>query len=270
MTLQRGKMFGDLLKGKAWKRRINTLCLVVLLVCFYSMADAEKIRVDSGVTFEDFSYADLGHTEWVQAVIPASPRLSLLGRVTVLRRFQQSDVQGTVGGSLRVGAKTGLEGEMSVSPGAVIAPRFSTSLSLYRAIASAEIMPYYRFSRYETTDVHVFAMGAIWPVTKSFQSTGRAYISATSFHNGPTEWNPAFLLQARVFVNSRFTIIPSYSFYRESFEAGAPDQTRRFSAHVGRIETWHRTPVPGRMRNWTKSFPHTTAGSLKYLLFKSL
>jgi len=235
------KKFGDLLKGKARKMCINQLCLVVLLVCFYSMAAAEKIRVDSGVTFEDFSYADLGHTEWVQAVIPASPRLSLLGRVTVLRRFQQSDVQGTVGGSLRVGAKTGLEGEISVSPGAVIAPRFSTSWFLYQALASVEIMPHYRFSRYETTDVHLFAMGAVWPITRSFQGIGRAYVSATSFHNGPTEWNPAFLIQGRVVLNSRFTIIPSYSFYRESFEAGAPDQTRRFSAHVGRIEAWHRT-----------------------------
>ena len=234
-------MFGDSLKRKAWKRRINLLCLVAVLLCFYSMASAEKIRVDSGVIFEDFSFADLGHTEWVQAVVPASPRLSLLGRVTVLRRFQQSDVQGTLGCSLRVGAKTGLEGEMSVSPGAVIAPRFSTSWSLYRAIASVEIMPHYRFSRYETTDVHVFAMGAIWPITKSFQGVGRAYISATRFHNGPTEWNPAFLIQGRVVLNSRFTLIPSYSFYRESFEAGAPDQTRRFSAHVGRIEAWHRT-----------------------------
>ncbi|MDH5662786.1 MAG: hypothetical protein OEY92_07300, partial [Elusimicrobiota bacterium] len=90
-------------------------------------------------------------------------------------------------------------------------------------------------------DVHLFAMGATWPVTRSFQGIGRAYVSATSFHNGSTEWNPAFLVQGRVFVNSRFTIIPSYSFYRESFEAGAPDQTRRFSAHVGRIETRHRT-----------------------------
>jgi len=234
-------MSGDSLKRKAWKRRINQLCLVALLLCFYSMAAAEKRRVDSGVIFEDFSFADLGHTEWVQAVIPASPKFSLLGRVTVLRRFQQSDVQGTVGGSLRVGAKTGLEGEMSVSPGAVIVPRFSTSWFLYRALASVEIMPHYRFSRYETTDVHVFAMGAVWPITRSFQGIGRAYISATSFHKGPTEWNPAFLLQGRVVLNSRFTIIPSYSFYRESFEAGAPDQTRRFSAHVGRIETLHRT-----------------------------
>ncbi len=241
MTLQRGKMFGDLWKRKDWKMRINTLCLVVLLVCFYSMAAAEKIRVDSGVTFEDFSYADLGHTEWVQAVVPASPRLSLLGRVTVIRRFQESDFQGTVGGSLRVGAKTGLEGEMSVSPGARIAPRFSTSWFLYRALATVEIMPHYRFSRYETTDVHLFAIGAVWPITRSFQGIGRAYVSATSFHNGPTEWNPAFLLQGRFILNSRFTIIPSYSFYRESFEAGAPDQTRRFSAHVGRIETRHRT-----------------------------
>ncbi|MDH5174764.1 MAG: YaiO family outer membrane beta-barrel protein, partial [Elusimicrobiota bacterium] len=181
------------------------------------------------------------HTEWVQAVVPSSPGLSILGRVTVIRRFRESDVQGTVGGSLRVGTKTGLEGEMSVSPGAVVLPRFSTSLSLYRALASVEIMPQYRFSRYETTDVHLFAMGATWPVTRSFQGIGRAYVSATSFHNGSTEWNPAFLLQGRVLVNSRFTIIPSYSFYRESFEAGAPDQTRRFSAHVGRIETRHRT-----------------------------
>lgn len=234
-------MFGDLWKRKDWKMRINTLCLAVLLVCFYSMADAEKIRVDSGVTFEDFSYADLGHTEWVQAVVPASPRFSLLGRVTVLRRFQQSDVQGTLGGSLRVGAKTGLEGEMSVSPGAVIAPRFSTSWSLYRAVASVEIMPHYRFSRFQTADVHLLAMGATWPVTKSFQGIGRAYISATCFHNGPTEWNPAFLVQGRLLLNSRFTIIPSYSFYRESFEAGAPGQTGRFSAHVGRIEARHRT-----------------------------
>ena len=177
----------------------------------------------------------------MQAVIPASPRFSLLGRATVLRRFEQSDVQGTLGGSLRVGAKTGLEGEMSVSPGAVIAPRFSTSLSLYRAVASVEIMPYYRFSRYETADVHLFAIGALWPVTSYLQGMGRAYVSATRFHNGPTEWNPAFLLQGRVLVNSRFTIIPSYSFYRESFEAGAPDQTGRFSAHVGRIEAWHKT-----------------------------
>jgi len=220
---------------------IKQLCLVVLLVCFYSMASAEKIRVDSGVIFEDFSYADLGHTEWAQAVIPASQRFSLLGRVTVLRRFQQSDVQGTLGGSLRVGAKTGLEREISVSPGAVVAPSFSTSWSLYRALASVEVMPHYRFSRYETTDVHLFAMGAVWPITRSFQGIGRAYVSATSFHNGPTEWNPAFLIQGRVVLNSRFTIIPSYSFYRESFEAGAPDQTRRFSAHVGRIEAWHRT-----------------------------
>ncbi len=234
-------MFGDSLKEKAWKRRINTLYLVALLVCFYSMASAEKIRVDSAVIFEDFSFADLGHTEWVQAVIPASPKFSLLGRVTLVRRFQESDFQGTLGGSLRVGAKTGLEGEISVSPGAVIAPRFSTSWSLYRALAFVEIMPHYRFSRFQTADVHLFAMGATWPVTSSFQGIGRAYISATSFHNGPTEWNPAFLVQARVFVNSRFTIIPSYSFYRESFEAGAPDQRGRFSAHVGRIETWHRT-----------------------------
>ena len=234
-------MFGDLWKRKAWKRRINQLFFVVLLVCFYSMASAEKIRVDSGVTFEDFSFADLGHTEWAQAVVPSSPILSLLGRVTLVRRFQESDVQGTVGGSLRVGAKTGLEGEMSVSPGAVVLPRFSTSWSLYRALAPVEIMPHYRFSRYETADVHLFAVGAIWPVTGSFQGIGRAYISATSFHNGPTEWNPALLLQGRVLVNSRFTIIPSYSFYRESFEAGAPDQTGRFTAHVGRIETLHRT-----------------------------
>ena len=221
--------------------RIKQLCLVVLLVCFYSMAAAEKIRVDSGVTFEDFSFADLGHTEWVQAVIPASPRFSLLGRLTTISRFQQSDVQGTVGGSLRVGAKTGLEGEISVSPGAVIAPRFSTSWFLYRALASVEIMPHYRFSRFETADVHLFAMGAFWPVTRSFQSIGRVYISATRFHNGPTEWNPAFLVQGRFLLDSRFTIIPSYSYRRESFEAGAPGQTGRFSAHVGRIETLHRT-----------------------------
>ncbi len=234
-------MPGGLSKRKAWKRRIELLCFVALLGCFYSVAFAEKIRVDSGVIFEDFSFADLGHTEWVQAVVPSSPGLSLLGRATVIRRFRESDVQGTVGGSLRVGAKTGLEGEMSLSPGAVIAPRFSTSLSLYRALASVEIMPHYRFSRYETTDVHVFAMGATWPVTGSFHGIGRTYISATSFRNGPTEWNPAFLIQGRVSVNSRFTLIPSYSFYRESFEAGAPDQTRRFSAHVGRIETRHRT-----------------------------
>lgn len=234
-------MPGDLLKRKAWKPFIDLLCFVALLVCFYSIASAEKIRVDSGVIFEDFSFADLGHSEWVQAVVPASPGFSLLGRVTLVRRFQESDFQGTVGGSLRVGAKTGLEGEMSVSPGAVIAPRFSTSWSLYRALASVEIMPHYRFSRFQTADVHLFAVGAIWPVTKYFQGIGRAYISGTSFHNGPTEWNPAFLLQGRVLVNSRFTLIPSYSFYRESFEAGAPDETGRFSAHVGRIEARHRT-----------------------------
>ena len=234
-------MFGDSLKRKAWKRRINLLCLVAVLLCFYSMASAEKIRVDSAVIFEDFSFADLGHTEWVQAVVPTSPGLSLLGRVTLVRRFQESDFQGTLGGSLRLGAKTGLEGEMSVSPGAVVLPRFSTYLSLYRALASVEIMPHYRFSRYETTDVHLFAMGVTWPVTRSFQGIGRAYVSATSFRNGSTEWNPAFLVQGRILVNSRFTLIPSYSFYRESFEAGAPDQTGRFSAHVGRIETLHRT-----------------------------
>ncbi|MFQ5867402.1 MAG: YaiO family outer membrane beta-barrel protein [bacterium] len=234
-------MFGDLLKGKAWKARINQLCLVVLLVCFYSMASAEKIRVDSEVIFEDFSFADLGHTEWVQAVIPASQRFSFLGRLMTISRFQQSDIQGTLGGSLRVGAKTGLEGEISVSPGAVVAPKFSTSWFLYRALASVEIMPHYRFSRFETADVHLLAMGAVWPVTRSFQSIGRAYISATRFHNGRTEWNPAFLVQGRFLLDSRFTIIPSYSFRRESFEAGAPGQTERFSAHVGRIETLHRT-----------------------------
>jgi len=234
-------MLGGLLKGKDWKPRINQLCFVVLLVCFHSVAAAEKMRVDSGVTFEDFSFADLGHTEWVQAVIPASQRFSLLGRVTAIRRFQQFDIQGTLGGSLRVGAKTGLEGEISVSPGAKVAPEFSTSWSLYRALASVEIMPHYGFSRFEGADVHLFAMGATWPVTTSLEGIGRAYISATRFHNGQTEWNPAFLLQGRFLLDSRFTIIPSYSFYRESFEAGAPDETGRFSAHVGRIEAWHRT-----------------------------
>ena len=234
-------MPGDLWKRKAWKRRINQLCLAMLLVFSYSITSAEKIRIDSAVIFEDFSFADLGYTEMVQAVIPSSQRFSLLGRVTLVRRFQESDVQGTLGGSLRVGAKTGLEGEISVSPGAVVLPRFSTSWTLYRALASIEVMPQYRFSRFETADVHLFAMGATSPVTRSFQGIGRAYISATSFHNGPTEWNPAFLLQGRLVLNSRFTIIPSYSFYRESFEAGAPDQTGRFTAHVGRIETLHRT-----------------------------
>ncbi|NIN92654.1 YaiO family outer membrane beta-barrel protein [bacterium] len=234
-------MPGDLLKRKAWKPCIDLICFVALLLCLCSVASAEKIRLDSAVIFEDFSFADTGHTEWVQAVVPSSPGFSLLGRVTLVRRFQESDFQGTVGGSLRVGAKTGLEGEMSVSPGAVVLPRFSTSWSLYRALASIEIMPHYRFSRFQTADVHLFAVGAAWPVIGSFQGIGRAYISATSFHNGPTEWNPAFLLQGRVALNSRFTLIPSYSFYRESFEAGAPDETRRFSAHIGRIETWHRT-----------------------------
>jgi len=234
-------MPGGLLKGKVWKPRISQLCFVLLVVCFYSVAAAEKIRVDSGVIFEDFSFADLGHSEWVQAVIPASERFSFLGRATAISRFEQFDIQGTLGGSLRLGAKTGLEGEISVSPGAVIAPEFSTSWSLYRALASIEVMPYYGFSRFETADVHLFAMGAVWPVARSFESIGRAYISATHFHNGPTEWNPAFLLQGRFLLNSRFIIIPSYSFRRESFEAGAPDQTGRFSAHVGRIEAWHRT-----------------------------
>jgi len=233
-------MPGGLLKGKDWKLRISQLCLVVLLVCFYSVVDAEKIRIDSGVIFEDFSFADLGHSEWVQAVVPASERFSLLGRLTMLSRFQEFDIQGTLGGSLRVGAKTGLEGEISVSPGAKVVPEFSTSWSLYRALASVEIMPHYRFSRFERADVHLLAIGATLPVTSSFEGIGRAYISATSFHNGQTEWNPAFLLQGWVILNSRFTIIPSYSFYRESFEAGAPDETGRFSAHVGRIEAWHR------------------------------
>jgi len=234
-------MPGGLLKRKAWKSRTSCLFLAALLVCSYSIASAEKIRVDSGVIFEDFSFADLGHTEWVQGVVPASQKFSILGRVTMVRRFQESDFQGTLGGSIRVDAKTGIEGEMSVSPGAVVLPRFSTSWSLYRALAPVEIMPHYRFSRFQTADVHLLAIGATWPATKSFQGIGRAYISATSFHNGQTEWNPAFLVQGRVALNSRFTIIPSYSFYRESFEAGAPDETGRFSAHVGRIETWHRT-----------------------------
>jgi len=235
-------MLGDLLKGKAWKSRINLLVfLVLLLVCFYSMASAEKIRIDSGVIFEDFSFANLGHTEWVQAVVPTSEGFSLFGRVTAISRFQQSDVEAALGGSLRIGVDTGLEGEISLSPGAQIAPEFSTSWSLYRALASVEIMPHYRFSRFEGADVHLFAMGATWPVTSSFETTGRVYISATSFHNGSTEWNPAFLVQGRFLLNSRFTIIPSYSFYRESFEAGAPDETGRFSANVARIEAWHRT-----------------------------
>jgi len=234
-------MPGDLLKGKAWKSRINQLFFLVLLVCFYSTAAAENIRIDSGVIFEDFSFADLGHTEWVQAVIPASQRFSFLGRVTAIRRFQQSDIEGALGGSLRLGAKTGLEVEISLSPGAKVAPEFSTSWSLYRALASVEIMPHYRFSRFETADVHLLAMGATWPVTRAFQGIGRAYISATRFHNGQTEWNPAFLLQGRLLLDSRFTIIPSYSFYRESFEAGAPNETGRFSANVGRIEALHIT-----------------------------
>jgi len=234
-------MPGGLLKGKDWKLRISQLCLVVLLVCFYSVVDAEKIRIDSGVIFEDFSFADLGHSEWVQAVVPASERFSLLGRLTMLSRFQEFDIQGTLGGSFRLGAKTGLEGEISLSPGAEVLPEFSTFWSLYRALASVEIMPHYRFSRFERADVHLLAIGATLPVTSSFEGIGRAYISATSFHNGQTEWNPAFLLQGRFRLNSRFTMIPSYSFYRESFEAGAPDETGRFSAHVGRIEALHRT-----------------------------
>jgi len=235
-------MPGGLLKGKVWKSRISQFCLVaVLVVSFYSVAAAEKIRVDSGVIFEDFSYADLGHTEWVQGVIRASERFSFLGRATAISRFQESDFQTTLGGSLRLGARTGLEGEISVSPGAEVLPEFSTSWSLYRALTSVEIMPQYGFSRFEGADVHLLAMGAVWPVGRYFESVGRAYISATRFHNGPTEWNPAFFVQGRLILNSRFTIIPSYSFRRESFEAGAPDQTRRFSAHVGRIETLHRT-----------------------------
>jgi len=242
-------MLGDLLKGEALKLRISQLCLVlVLLVSFYSIGDAGKIRLDSGVIFEDFSFADLGHTEWVQAVIPASERFSLLGRLTALSRFQEFDFQGTLGGSVRLGAKTGLEGEISLSPGAEVLPEFSTSWSLYRALASLEIMPHYGFSRFERADVHLFALGAVWPVTKTFEGIGRAYVSATRFHNGPTEWNPAFLLQGRFLLNSRFTIIPSYSFYRESFEAGAPDETGRFSAHIGRIEAWHRTSRAFLMR----------------------
>jgi len=235
-------MPGDLLKGEALKLRISRLCVaVMLLVSFYSIAAAEKIRLDSGVIFEDFSFADLGHTEWLQAVIPSSERFSLLGRLTALSRFQEFDIQGTLGGSFRLGAKTGLEGEISLSPGAEVLPEFSTSWSLYRALASIEIMPHYRFSRFERADVHLLALGAFWPVTRTFEGIGRAYVSATRFHNGPTEWNPAFLLQGRFLLNSRFTIIPSYSFYRESFEAGAPDETGRFSAQVGRIEAWHRT-----------------------------
>jgi len=235
-------MPGDLLKGEVLKLRISQLCLVVvLLVSFYSVVAAEKIRIDSGLIFEDFSFADMGHTEWMQVVVPASERFSLLGRLTAVSRFQESDIQGTLGGSLRVGAKTGLEGEISVSPGALVAPEFSTSWSLYRALASVEIMPHYGFSRFERADVHIFSMGVVWPITKYFEGIGRGYISATSFHSGSTEWNPAFLVQGRVALNSRFTIIPSYSFYRESFEAGAPDETRRFSAHIGRIEAWHKT-----------------------------
>ena len=234
-------MLGGSLKGKDWKLRISLLFFAALLVCFHSVAAAEKIRIDSGVIFEDFSFADLGHTEWVQAVVPASQRFSFVGALTSIRRFQQFDIQGTLGGSLRLGAKTGLEGEISLSPGAKVVPEFSTSWSLYRALASVEIMPHYGFSRFEGADVHLFAMGAVLPVTSSFEGMGRAYISATRFHNGTTEWNPAFLVQGRFLLDSRFTIIPSYSFYRESFEAGAPDGTGRFSAHVGRIEAWHRT-----------------------------
>jgi len=234
-------MPGGSLKGEALKPRINQLCFVVLLVCLHSLASAEKMSLDSGVIFEDFSFADLGHTEWVQVVIPSSKRLSFWGRVTTIHRFQEFDIQGSLGGSLRLRARTGVEGEISVSPGAEVMPGFSTYLSLYQALASVEVMSRYSFSSFDTADVHLFAMGAVWPITKSFEGVGRGYISATSFHNGSTEWNPAFLLQGRFRLNSRFTIIPSYSFYRESFEAGAPDETGRFSANVGRIEAWHRT-----------------------------
>jgi len=58
----------------------------------------------------------------------------------------------------------------------------------------------------------------------------------------------AVFLKEKLLLNSRFTIIPSYSFYRESFEAGAPDETGRFSAHVGRIEALHRTSSTFLMR----------------------
>jgi len=233
-------MPGGLLKGEALKPRISLLCFAVLLVFCYSIAAAEKVRLDSGVIFEDFSFADLGHTEWIEAVVPTSERFSFLGRVTTISRFQEFEIQGTLGGSMRLGARTGLEGEISLSPGAEVLPEFSTFWSLYRALGPVEIMPRYGFSRFEGADVHLFSLGGLWPVTSSFEGIGRAYVSATQFHNGRTEWNPAFLLQGRLLLNSRFTIIPSYSFFRESFEAGAPDETRRFSANVGRIEVRHR------------------------------
>lgn len=227
------------MSGRAWTSPVSWLWLGLW---FQAIASAETLGVGTGVTVEEFSFAGSGHTEWAQVKVIRSPSASFLVRGEAVHRFDQTATQGIVAGGRRLSTRTGLEGEMSVSPGAAVVPRFSTSWFLYRVVGSVQLIPSYRFAHFDLADLHLLSMGTTWPLVRSIEGTVRVFAAATQFRSGLTEWNPGLLVQALLPLGEEVSLAPAYAFRRESFEAGTPTRAERFEAHVARVEASYNTP----------------------------
>ena len=195
------------------------------------------LEVRTVVAREDYSFTGLGSTQWLEIALKPYRNFSFSLRETRVERFQEVDLQTGLGGGIRLGGRSGLETEVSFGPQASVVPLFSWQGYWYQGLPhSLEIIPGYRFSNFSTAQVHLLSLGIFRQLGDRGGVLVRGFANKTQFDGAGNVWNPAWLIQGKVPLSRVLQIIPSYSYRKEAFEAGAPGQTRDFKAHLGRLE----------------------------------
>lgn len=231
-------MCGGLLRKKACKLDRLVVAVPVLALALSGAgapASAATVQLDAGAAYEDYSFAVPGRTQWAEVLVRPAPRWGLIGAQNLVRRFDITQGQGSVGGVAKLSAASALELRLSFSPEAVLLPALAGRGLWYRGLGRGfTLNPGYSYSRYEVAHVHTLTLGLDWE-RGDVLATGRVYGTATRFRSGaPTRQTPGFLAQARVPLSPRVRLLPSYSYREESFQAGAPGAfaSAVFKAHA--------------------------------------
>ncbi|MBI4055608.1 MAG: YaiO family outer membrane beta-barrel protein [Elusimicrobia bacterium] len=218
---------------------LATTILILLLLLLPGPAGAAQVfRFDAGAGFEDYSFfPQLAKSQWTQISVQPQDRWSLFGGQKVLDRFGLTDVEGTLGGTLRLAPQSAGELQVSLAPDAKVLPTHSLQMMWYQGLGHGiTLSPFFRYSHYQISDVYLLTFGGHWQPAPQLEFIFRAYAGLTRFRSGASSrGTPGVLAQAGRRLLPQLWMHLSYAYRKESFQAGAPGnlESSTFQAHAG-------------------------------------